>query len=233
MRINDNHNHLIEGNEVKLLHLRHQIKKEAQTTSVPIDRIVENNYSKFIVNENITDAIVKIPNIKTLKNTISKQRRKVRPPLPHRLENLTTPIPQQYTLSHRDLPILLYDGLIGSKRGLLFAIIPDIQYLSKQNSWYCDGTFYTSPSIFYQIYSIHTYDDGLSTPCVFALLADKLETTYRDLFMIINMKMREFSDAIHLNSITIDFELAVKNAIQTIFPNVQVRNCSLSHVFFI
>ena len=35
--------------------------------------------------------------------------------------------------------------------------------------------------MFYQIYSIHAYDEGLSTPCIFALLADKQESTYNGL----------------------------------------------------
>lgn len=226
IRKNDNHNHFIECNEVKIVGLRHHLKQEAQTTSIPIDKLIEDNYSKFIIKENITDTLVKIPNIKTLKNTISKQRRKVRPALPHRLEDLSSPIPNQYTLTHRNIPFLLHDGLIGTKRGLLFSTISDIQYLSKQSCWYCDGTFYTCPSIFYQIYSIHAFDDGLSTPCLFALLADKHEKTYQHLFVILEQKIKEFSNTIHLKSITIDFELAVKNSVQTVFPHVEVRKFS-------
>lgn len=98
----------------------------------------------------------------------------------------------------------------------------DIRYLANQKFWYADGTFYTSPSIFYQIYSIHTFDEGLSTPCVFALLADKKESTYEDLFTLLINKIKEACQIIQLQSITIDYELSVKNVFVKNFPHVHV-----------
>ena len=106
---------------------------------------------------------------------------------------------------------------------MIFASEDDLRYLAKQNHWYCDGTFYTSPSIFYEIYSIHAYDEGLSTPCVFGLLADKFETTYQDFFMILISKMKELCNAIQIKTVTIDFELSVKSVFEKNLPNVQVR----------
>ncbi|CAF1477028.1 unnamed protein product [Adineta ricciae] len=201
------------------------MKKEAQTSSVPIDKIAEVGYSNMIVQEQMADSIPKLPNIKTLKNTLSKQRRKVRPPLPKRLEHLPHTIPIQYTMTKRGDTFLFYDGQLGTKRGLVFASENDLSYLIKQKHWYCDGTFYTSPSIFYQIYSIHAYDEGLSSPCVFALLADKLETTYQAFFIMLFNTMNKFRSQIQLETVTIDFELAVKNTFAKNFPTVQVKGC--------
>ncbi|CAF3552146.1 unnamed protein product [Rotaria socialis] len=166
-----------------MLELRHKLKQDAQTTSAPIDRIVEISYSDMITTQTITDSIVKFPTLKILKNTVS------------------------------------------GKRGLIFASIDDIKYLAYQKFWYAECTFYTSPSIFYQIYSIHAFDEGLSTPCVYALLADKSEETYYDLFSTLIKKIIEISNMIKLEYITIDFEVAVKNVFYKHYPHIQVKGC--------
>jgi hypothetical protein len=223
LRMNEIHNHLVEPNEIKLLELRYKLKKEAQTTSTPIDKIVESAYSDMIVEGKITDSVLKFPTIKTLKNTVNKQRRKIRPSIPDRIENIPCPLPSLYSLTKQNSNFLLYDGHIGQQRGLIFASPDDIRYLGSQKFWYADGTFYTSPSIFYQIYSIHAFDEGISTPCVFALLADKKEPTYQDLFTVLIKKIKETCEFIQLQSITIDYELAVKNVFDKCFPHVHVR----------
>lgn len=209
------------------MELRHKIKQDAQTTSAPIDKLVELAYSSMITEEKITDSVLKFPTLKTLKNTASKQRRRIRPPIPRSIENLPFPIPILYTLTRNNENFLLFDGNLGAKRALLFGSNDDIKYLSCQKLWYADGTFYTSPSIFYQIYSIHTFDEGLSTPCVYALLPDKSEATYQALFSTLMNKMQEISNMNRLESITIDFELAVKNVFYKNFPNVKVNKSTI------
>ncbi|CAF5060166.1 unnamed protein product, partial [Rotaria magnacalcarata] len=131
-------------------------------------------------------------------------------------------LPILYTLTKKNSNFLLFNGSLGGKRGLIFASIDDIKYLAYQKFWYADGTFYTSPSIFYQIYSIHAFDEGLSTPCAYALLADKSEETYYDLFSTLIKNIIEISNMIKLEYITIDFEAAVKNVFYKHYPHIQV-----------
>ncbi|CAF4306646.1 unnamed protein product, partial [Rotaria sordida] len=195
---NEIHNHLIETNDIKILELRHKLIKEVETISAPIDKIVESAYSVMITEERKTDSVSKFSTIKILKNTASKQRRKIRPPLPKHIEDIPFPLPTLYTLTKHNTNFLLFDGQLGETRGLTFASQDDIRYLANQKFWYTDGTFYTSPSVFYQIYSIHAYDEGLSTPCVFALLADKKEETYQNFFLVLKKKIIEISNMIRL-----------------------------------
>ncbi len=223
LRINEIHNHLIELNEIQILELRHKLKKEAQTTSLPIDKIVELAYSDMITEGKITDSVPKFPTIKTLKNTASKQRRKIRPALPKVIEDVPVPLPILYRSTKNNSNFLVYDGPLGGHRCLIFASQDDIRYLGNRKFWFADGTFYTSPSLFYQIYSVHAFDEGLSTPCVFALLAEKKEETYQDFFSLLIRKIMETCNSIQLESITIDFETAVKNVFYKSFPNVKVR----------
>ncbi|CAF4432584.1 unnamed protein product, partial [Adineta steineri] len=64
--------------------------------------------------------------MKTLKNIVSRQRRQIRPPLPKSLDNLPHPLPPLYTITKKNLNFLLYDGILGQKRGLIFASQNDI-----------------------------------------------------------------------------------------------------------
>ena len=127
----------------------------------------------MIPKEKVTDSVVKFATITALNNTVSKQRRQIRPSLPKSTKDLPSPIPVLYRLTKNNDNFLLFDGYLGGKRGLIFASVDDIKYLAYQKFWYADGTFCISPSIFYQIYSIRAFDEGLSTPCVYALRGDK------------------------------------------------------------
>ncbi|CAF3894990.1 unnamed protein product, partial [Rotaria sordida] len=137
-----------------------------------------------------------MPSIHTIKNTVQKQRCE---------------------------RFLLYDGRLGDIRSLVFSAYNDMIYLFQQENWYSDDIFYICPSIFYQTYSIHVYYDGISTPCIFALLSSKSEQTYTDIFALIFKKMFEFDLLVRLRTITIDFEQAVKNVFTKHYPTITVR----------
>ena len=100
---------------LKFWDLRQKLKAEAQTTSAPVDKIVEIAYSNMITEEKINDSISKFPSIKRLKNTVGKQRRKVRPTLPKYIEDLSFPLPTLYTFTKNNENFLLFDGQLGGK----------------------------------------------------------------------------------------------------------------------
>ncbi|CAF5093463.1 unnamed protein product, partial [Rotaria sp. Silwood1] len=102
LRVNENHTHLVDSNDIKVLELRHKLKHQAETSSEPIEKIVEFSYANRITKEKITDSVVKLPTVKTLKNTVTKQRRKTRPPLPKLLDDLPFPLPSLYTLTENN-----------------------------------------------------------------------------------------------------------------------------------
>ncbi|CAF2036138.1 unnamed protein product [Rotaria magnacalcarata] len=123
-----------------------------------------------------------MPAIATIKNTLQKQRRKTLPSTPKSMEQLPYPLPEVYCKTKLGESFLLCDGPLGGVRSLVFSSYNDKIYLSQHENWYGDRTFYTCPSIFYQMHSIHTYYDGISTPCIFALLTGKNEQIYTNLF---------------------------------------------------
>ncbi|CAF1256091.1 unnamed protein product [Didymodactylos carnosus] len=92
--------------------------------------------------------------------------------------------------------------------------------------WYCDGTFYVCPSIFYQIYSVHGYNnDGIMASYVFCSLPGKSEELYRGMFEKLFNHMIQMNLCVRLRRVTIDFELAVANVFIKHFPYVEVKYC--------
>ncbi|CAF1144455.1 unnamed protein product [Didymodactylos carnosus] len=168
--VRDDHTHLPDGTDMEILQIRKTLKRKVMKESGPIDRIVEEAYHAANRQSQSSDLIISLPSIRIMKNTLQKQRRKTRPPIPQSIEQLPYPLPDVYCKTTKSELFLLYDGSLGGTRSLVFASYNDIVCLSQQEHWYSDGTFYTCPSIFYQIYLIHAYHDGMSTPCVFALL---------------------------------------------------------------
>lgn len=60
--------------------------------------------------------------------------------------------------------------------------------LAASEAFFYDGTFYTCPSLFYQISTIHIMTDDQMTPVVYALLPGKDQTTYTRLFTLLSEK---------------------------------------------
>ena len=104
---------------------------------------------------------------------------------------------------------------------IVFATDQALTLLSRCNNWFGDGTFDVSPTIFYQLYTIHARYGKTVVPCVYALLPDKTEATYNRLLTEI---------AAHLNGnvptdILFDFERAAINAAEIVFPGINVHGC--------
>jgi hypothetical protein len=92
-------------------------------------------------------------------------------------------IPEEYTVTHRDEPFLLYDsGIDSPARILIFSTETNLRALTTTGHWFADGTFKTAPELFYQIYTIHALVDNNILPCVYALLPNKTEQTYYEMF---------------------------------------------------
>ena len=98
----------------------------------------------------------------------------------------------------------------------MFATLPALDLLEQADDWFCDRTFSTAPNVFYQVYTIHGTVEGYHIPLVYALLPDKKEETYQKLFNLLPQGCKR---------ITIDFEVAVRNALTKLSENNQIQFC--------
>ena len=82
-------------------------------------------------------------------------------------------------VTHSGERFLHFDsGPNDTKQTMLFNTLAGLDLLSGVDDWFCDGTFSTAPSVFFQIYTIHASVEGILILIVYALLPDKKEETY-------------------------------------------------------
>lgn len=75
---------------------------------------------------------------------------------------------------------VIHDSGVGDRnRILVFATQRNIDLLARAKVWFMDGTFKVTPSIFFQVYTIHVMYKDAVVPLVYALLPNKTEETYQ------------------------------------------------------
>ena len=70
------------------------------------------------------------------------------------------------------------------------------------------------------MYSIHGSVGGKSVPLVYALLPNKKQTSYEELFRVVDQHVSNKP-----THITIDFEKGAENALALVFPSCQIMVC--------
>ncbi|XP_034316249.2 uncharacterized protein [Magallana gigas] len=88
-----------------------------------------------------------------------------------------------------------------------------------------DGTFYSSPGQFYQLYSIYGEINGRTYPLVFGLLPGKSEGIYQRFFRLLMNYCGEINVVFQPQIVMCDFEVAVRNVLQRVFPEATVKGC--------
>ena len=164
------------------------------------------------------EAAVAIPLYAANQRCVNRQRQARRPQMaePFKLTGFTIPEALQKTYSGEQF--LYHDsGSENPNRIIVFATLPALDLLAGCEEWFCDGTFSTAPDVFYQIYTIHGKIENSRLPLVYALLPDKKETTYDSLFACLPCPPAA--------RVTIDFEIAVRNAVLKLNPDSNVRFC--------
>ena len=87
------------------------------------------------------------------------------------------------------------------------------------------GTFKVCPRVFYQLYVIHSHMYGTVLPELFCLLPDKKAAPYRRLLALLITNCAEREYCLKPATIIVDFELAVHNVVQTLFPASSLKGC--------
>jgi len=91
----------------------------------------------------------------------------------------------------------------------------------------CDGTFEMAPNTAYQLYTFHGFVNGEALPLVWALLPNKTQSTYIEVFTTIRSGLvNAYGDVGCNKTFLIDFELAEINGLRQVFPQSIVKSCS-------
>ena len=143
------HNHSPQASSGDVAKAVARIKRQAQETRDRPVQIIQNN----IVNlsEKITPYM---PSQNALRMRIKHIRRAEMPPEPQNINEIDIPTSLKTTLNGN--LFLIKDLIVDQDRILLFTTKSNIEYLSQALFWVMDGTFKTVPTVFSQLYTIHT-----------------------------------------------------------------------------
>lgn len=166
-----------------------------------------------------------MPKPGTLRKTIQRTRHAahVAPPAPADLQSLVIPDDfKQYEHAPGQFEeFLLADTGAGPNRILIFGRQGNMAWCSEVQSLYVDGTFKQAPPLFHQVYVILAERNSHVFPLMYALLPNKRRQTYQSLFSTI----AQHWPTLQPQSISIDFEIAAFQEVQSAFPNAQLFGC--------
>ncbi|XP_046549556.1 uncharacterized protein LOC124259465 [Haliotis rubra] len=150
--------------------------------------------------------------------SLYRSRAKELPPLPRRRSDVNIPDNYTQTLSGENFILHADDKMT------IFTTTSNLHHLSRANTFYCDGTFSESLSIYHQLYTIHAMVNNKMFPLIYGLLPDKKEATYHRFFSIIKEKSSELKIHLHPAFVFTDFDPAAQNAIKDVF-RCQLKDC--------
>jgi hypothetical protein len=117
--------------------------------------------------------------------------------------------------------MLLWDSSYSSttRRSFLFGTEDNMRHgLHTALNWVVDGTFKVAPSIWTQLHAI--MGTGRRIPCTYGLLPGKTQVLYTNLF-----EELDTFGPFHPDTILTDYEKALQNAIQSVWPSATLRGC--------
>ena len=95
--------------------------------------------------------------------------------------------------------------------------------LQSSPSWLADVTFKLSPTMFYQLYTVHIQGPGIAPVCLYRFLPNKTGSTYKRFVDILFSLLQNAA----LDNVLIDFELAAMQAFEKALPNATILGCFL------
>ena len=208
------HNHETVPGHVQAKQIIGQMKETARTKQNPVNSMIISS-SLLPIGSDIATQL-SMPTRSAINRTLNRQKAS---------ENLQEP---PITDRHFEVPakfkeFCLYDtGTTDNERMLIFGTQENLESLKTNNAlWLCDGTFKVSLIQFYQLYTIHIQIGGFYPPCIYALLSNKRENSYRKLLVDLD----QLTGGVWPEKILLDFEKAAINIFSEQYPASEINGC--------
>lgn len=133
-----------------------------------------------------------------------------------------TDIPIHFQKDLRNHKFLQFDKSYGyQNRFTIFFSDENLKFIKNVNTVLIDGTFWSVPKNYAQLLTINCFIFGKFFPLIYILMSDKSQENYTEAFNeLVNLTSCRFK------IIIIDFEMALKNSLKTIFVNSKLFGCS-------
>lgn len=117
---------------------------------------------------------------------------------------------------------MLY-GSGGKNRFLIYSTEKKLNYLADCSTMLCDCTFFSVPSIYKQLYSLHGLGEaGKTSPLVYILMVNHRSSLYSQVLNV----LKELKPNINPDKIIIDLKMAFIKAVQDIFSDAILSGCN-------
>ena len=153
------HTHAADHTEVVAKQIMTAISIRCTDEVRPIPSIFSEELNKLRDNEwddTSRELIERLPTFITARSSIFRARRKQTPPLPKTTADIR--LEGKWTETETGQPFLLLDNIFQNNTILAFATTYNLQDLAASETFFCDGTLYTCPSLI----DLMTYADSAS-----------------------------------------------------------------------
>lgn len=195
-------------------------RKATETLSEPPAKVIKQEIVS--APEDISNQMTR-DDMDRVRRNLNHAKRSKLPPLPKCISDVHDALDSIPITTTQGEEMLLLN--LREENIVVFCPKSNLEYLAKIDNIFMDGTFTYAPKYFYQFFTIHGVDNGNYVPLVFCLLPNKTEETYKSLFNHLKSKCEEYELHFNPKHITVDFEIALQNAVRSSWPSVHVRGC--------
>ena len=167
---------------------------------------------------------VNVPSFQSLKSSLYRTRLQRFPTLPQTREDID--FSGEWTRTASGEEFLLADaGQNDPNRYIVLATAGNLEKLCNADTIYIDGTFKSSPQLFYQLFTVHAVFNDQHFPLVYAFLPNKTTSIYNRFFQKLKESCQD--NGLHLNPSVIlsDFEGGIIRSVALQFPGVHHQGC--------
>ncbi|CAC5392834.1 unnamed protein product [Mytilus coruscus] len=159
------HNHQANSNKIEVSKILQTMKQRAKTEVTPMPKLYEEELVKLRHPDWTDDTkqiVEQLPTYYSVKTSLYHQRSLNIPELPKTTAD--TNLQDKWCRTTKSYQFLLPSDNINPPM-LIFSTTDNLRHLASVDTIFCDGTFYTCPTLFHQLYTIHTMTQkcGLQT----------------------------------------------------------------------
>ena len=212
------HTHEPDFNWTKGQLLRHNIKSNAKSSRGRPNQIVTSVLSKA----GDVEAAISAGTKDSLRQVVRRVQRGDRPKNPPSIEQIPVPFPNEYA------EYLIYDNEDLSNRIIIFASDAGLELLGSSEKWFMDGTYFTCPSQFEQLFIIRAPLGDTCATAVYAYLPSKTKDVYKEMLESIVSACKDRNIILDPVQVVADYEIGIHNAVLDVFEN----EASISGCFY-
>ncbi|VDI61105.1 Hypothetical predicted protein [Mytilus galloprovincialis] len=224
-KLPNGHNHDSHKVKLKVDEILQTIKKRCREETTPVPTIYEQEVIKLRNpewNDETQEVVENLPTFESCRGSFYNERSKLIPALPKTRNEINLAEPWTVTTVGEQF-LMADDGL--HDRIMMFTTRQNLTHLTAADIIYGDGTFYTCPDVFFQLYTFHAFVDGAIYPLVYALLPGKSQIIYTRFLTLLKEACQRFDLQLQPTTIFLDYEVAVRNAAYQVFPGITGKGC--------